>query len=402
LSSDNHQYCILDKDSNCIEKPINCAEAYTDKEMCLKIAKASNSNKRCAFGYTTLSPSTKICYEEYIRCEDYLGTSMSECEGINLYDGKKCNWESSSSATGTNITRCRSAFKTCKDAKTKEECKLIGKTGVTDSDTKVCDWIGSSCDENYKYCSDYRGDDVNVCANIKPYDESGEQLDIGFKCIIDETDVGCEKVPLTCEDAGDSRSLCETYSQYIKDNDKKFCVYTTPTDPEDGYCHPHYRKCEYIKHSSELSSCGTNIIEGYIQGSCVLENNKCVTKDICAKIGSTYTSNKDFFIKRFNANCSFTTAGKFKYKENSFNEITFYSNSSNNKEICENMQASKPYKKCALKEDQKGCEEVYKEYSYSTAGISYSTSPDASSQGNSSGFIEKGLYLILSLLCLLI
>ena len=66
------------------------------------------------------------------------------------------------------------------------------------------------------------------------------------------------------------------------------------------------------------------------------------------------------------------------------------------------MQASKPYKKCSLKEDQTGCEEVYKEYNYSTVGISYSTSPEASSQGNSSGFIEKGLYLILSLLCLLI
>ena len=402
LSSDNHQYCILDKDSKCIEKPINCDEAHTDKEMCLKIAKASNSNKRCAFGYAPPSYSTEMCYEEYIRCEDYIGTSGDECERINLYDGKKCKWESSSGATGTNINRCRSAFKTCEDAKTKEECKLIAKTGVTDPDTKVCDWIGSSCEENYKYCSDYRGSNGSVCSNIKPYDESGEQLDIGFKCIIVDNDVGCEKVPLTCEDAGESRSLCESYSQYIKDNDKKFCVFDKPNDPNNECCHSHYKKCEYIKHSSELSSCSTNIIEGYIEGACVEENNKCVTKDICSKIWSTYNSKKDFFIKRFNANCSFTSDGKFKYTENSFNEITFYSNNSNNKEICENMQASKPYKKCSLKEDQTGCEEVYKEYNYSTVGISYSTSPEASSQGNSSGFIEKGLYLILSLLCLLI
>jgi len=406
LSSDNNQYCILDKDSKCIEKPINCTEALYDEEMCLKIAKSTDSNKRCAFGETSTSPSTKMCYEEYIRCEDYIGNSQYECERINLYDGKKCEWETTT-GTGTTQKICRSTFKTCSNAKTKEECKLIARTGVTDPDRKVCDWSGSSCFENYKYCSDYRGTVSNVCKKIKPYDESGDNVDIGFKCFIDNNDnVGCEKVPVECGDAGQSRSLCESYSQYIKDNDKKFCVY----DDNSDSCKSYYRKCEYIKHSEEVtSSCTNNIIEGYIVGACGLDDTgtKCVTKNICSKLASTYSSNKDFFVKRINPNCSYgysslTSPNIFKYGEKTCKQTTFYTNSTNNKEICESMMASTPYKKCILKEDGSACDEVYREFNYSTAGISYSRAPDNVTQENSSHFIEKGMHLFMALICLLI
>ena len=66
------------------------------------------------------------------------------------------------------------------------------------------------------------------------------------------------------------------------------------------------------------------------------------------------------------------------------------------------MEASEPYKKCVLKEDQSGCEEVYRVLEYSSANISYAKPPDASSEGNSSGFIGKGIHLIMAFLCLLI
>ena len=402
LSSDTNQYCILDKDSKCIEKPINCTEA-PNKEMCLKVAKASDSNKRCAYGLIPPDYSQTGCYEEYIRCEDYSGTNESECEQINLYDGKKCKWESSSGTTSTNIKRCISNFKTCLQATTEEECKLIAKTGVSDPERKVCEWIGG-CTENYKYCSDYRGTSTSTCSDIKPYDESGEKLDIGFKCSLEERSVGCQKVPVKCEDAKQSRSLCESYSQYIKDSDKKFCVYDETPLPDGSYCHSHYRKCEYIKHSLELASCPNNIIEGYIENACQLDDSgtKCITKNICSKLGDTYLRKRDFFVKRINANCSYLSPNGFKYKEQSCNQVTFYSNSTENKEICENITASKPYFKCVLKEDQSGCKEVYNEFNYSTASISYSTPPDASSQENSSGLIEKGIYLIMALFCLLV
>ena len=402
LSSDTSQYCILDKDSKCIEKPVNCTEALYNEEMCLKIAKAIDSNKRCAFGYTPTSNGRKVCYEEYIRCEDYPGTDKDECEDIMLYDGKKCKWEGSSGAT--NINRCISDFKTCRDAKTKEECKLINITGVIDPERKVCDWIAPNCIENYKYCSDYRGTNDITCANIKPYDESGEKLDIGFKCKLIHNSIGCEKVPVECEDAGESRSLCESYSQYIKDYNKKFCVFDDYPDPDGKYCHSHYRKCEYIKDKDFSNNiCTNNIIEGYIRGACVVKTGKCVTENICSKFTQTFKSKQDFFIRRANANCSYDSVESvFKYTEKSCENVVFYSNDTNNREICENMTTTKSYKKCILKEDHSGCIEVYREFNYSTAGISYSTPPDASTQENSSGIIEKGIYFIMFLICFLI
>ena len=51
---------------------------------------------------------------------------------------------------------------------------------------------------------------------------------------------------------------------------------------------------------------------------------------------------------------------------------------------------------------RKKLEEVYRELEFSTSSNSYSTPPDASNQGNSSGFIEKGIHLIMALFCLLI
>ena len=52
-------------------------------------------------------------------------------------------------------------------ATTEEECKLVAKIGVTDPERKICDWYipsgldTGSCIENYKYCSDYRGNNDN-------------------------------------------------------------------------------------------------------------------------------------------------------------------------------------------------------------------------------------------------
>ena len=277
---------------------------------------------------------------------------------------KKCEWESISGTTGM----CRSTFKTCGDETTKEECKLKFKTGVTDPERKVCDWdeSASKCFENYKYCSDYRGNNTSFCAGIKPYDESGDNVDIGFKCTLDETDVGCQKVPVECEDAKDSRSLCESYCQNIKDSDKEFCVYDSARSPGQR-CYSQYRKCEYIQHPQEIGRCTANIIEGYIKDACEVKDSKCVTKkyyndNIYSILASTYNSIKDFFAKRINPNWSFSSpsssssgTSKFEYKENTCNDTTFYTNSTENKDICENMTASIPYKKCALKEDGSGC-----------------------------------------------
>ena len=409
LSNGNQQYCILDKDTQCIEKPINCSEAYNQDD-CLNIAKAGDINKRCAY-------KGSKCVEEYIRCEDYPGTSSSECESIQLYDGKTCKWMSTSTGTSITNNHCISQFKTCEDAKTEEECKLIEKTGVDDPERKVCDWIGSGsnpCNVNYKYCSDYRGTDNVTCEKIKPYDESGNNIDVGFKCYY-EPNVGCQKVPLECKDAGSNAVLCELYSEYIKDKDKKHCVLDGIDSSNQPLCRAHYKECKYYESEGDLNSCEENIIQGYIRGVCENNNGVCEQKRDCS---SKFTSPTSTLVltdppnsigiyykglcEKNSYKCEYDlNSGKCTNKEIDCGSIKFYNNDTNNKDICEKMEVTEPYKKCVLKEDFSGCKQEYRELNYSTGYNSYLTPPDASTQGNSSNYIRKGIHLIIVLLCLL-
>ena len=401
LSPTNRSYCILDKDMKCKERPLFCEEAFGEDE-CLYIAKANDTNRRCAYDNVNGK-----CYEEYIRCEDWIpnnnsGSSPSsgstDCSDIKLYNGKKC--------TNNSMERCYSDFKECEDAKTEEECKLIAKTGVTDPERKVCAWFKNEpikCQETFKYCSDYRkicGLSDNSCENfcenkIKPYDESGENIDIRFKCIY-EDDIGCQRAPVECNDTTNPIE-CDLFSQYIKDKDKRHCVYYNKK------CHKHSRKCQDVEGGS--SECRNNIIENNIIDACNYDNNnnECVEKHDCyekATIISTYY--KEMLCLTINPNCTYS-GGKCIYtEENTCKKIKFYSNETTNKETCEKMVATDPRKKCTLKKDLSGCEEVYRELEFSTSSNSYSTPPDASNQGNSSGFIEKGIHLIMALFCLLI
>ena len=406
LAPYNRPFCILDKDTKCIERPLYCSEAFSEDD-CLKRAKASENNKKCAYNTNT---GTEKCYEEYLRCEDYLETSG--CSGIKLYDGKTCKYETNTNSN-LNTYRCRTNYKKCNQAYTKEECKLMSKTGVSDTERKVCDYNedDSECIETFKFCSDYR----EICASgdnnckdfcekrIKPYDESGENIDISSKCNY-EDGVGCQRVPVECSDAGDNPILCDTFSQYIKDKDKKYCVFY------GGTCTTHYKKCEDYEYSTDTPSCQGNIIEGYKIGACGRNSsNHCVEKKDCSLFinpaSSTSNPTAASFYKELcesiNPNCTYTSDAKCNFVEKTCSGTKFYSDNENNKEICENMQASEPYKKCALKEDKSGCEEIYRELDFSTAYISYTT-PDNTTQGNSSGFITNGIHLILALLALLI
>lgn len=426
-SESNLPFCVLDKDSKCIERPFLCSEAFTEED-CLHIAKASNDNKRCSWAYQDCSSSwcepirsINTCYEEYIRCEDYLGSGESTstsitisenvCKNIILYNGNICKWESS---------RCRSNNKICEDANTEEECKLIAESGVSDSERKVCAWVGTQCIETYKYCSDYRcikdtTNCINFCQNnIKPYDEEGKNLSIGFKCYYEDK-VGCQKVKVECKDAKNNPLLCESYNDFIYDNNKTYCGFF------EGKCREYYKRCEDVEFTSSTSNsvCTNNIVkDGNIYKLCEIIGGKCVEKTNCPisnimtlNTPITPTSQPFNFYKdlceKIHPNCSFTyeesdpSNYECKFTKKTCKETKFYVDEIGNQEICERMQASKPYKKCVLKEDKSGCEEIYKELSYSTSSTSYSESPDGNSQESSSVLITKGAYFILIFLCLL-
>ena len=404
-------YCVFDKDNQCVERELNCSETFNEED-CLHIAKASDPNKKCAF-----NKDSKVCYEEYIRCEDYIGKSESNCTKIRLYNGLQCEYD-------YNSERCRTRNKFCQEARTKEECKLIAKTGVSDPNRKVCDIIGSSCKEIFKYCSDYRGTTPSDCKNIKPYEFEGEKLDKYSKCELEQETKKCQRVPMDCGYGNDNPMLCNEISPNIKNNLTKYCRYVkddgSGVEDVKNKCIEDYKTCddykgysnsydatqphdseEYMEYERNKEVCEKIIPKGYETGHCkyTLDNNiyKCTANDKCINLLETPNKYRELCYQG-NSTCTYDSNGCYE-KEMPCKEIRFYDESENNEKICQIAETSKPYKICVLKEDKSGCEEVYRELSFSTAYSSYSEPPGTKSEESSN--LIKGINMITILLFLL-
>ena len=215
---------------------------------------------------------------------------------------------------------------------------------------------------------------------------------------------------MECSDAKTNPILCESFNEYIKDKDKMHCVFY------GGNCIAQYRKCEDVENNDE---CANNIIEGYFIGACGVDDNKCKTKKDCRLFippsslpsapstpsPSEIHSNKYYktICESINPNCTYMESGECEFEKKSCDETNFYSvDGETNKEICENIEASKPYKKCILKEDKSGCEEIYREFDYSNAYISYKNTSDNANQGSSSWLNTNKIILLIAILYLLI
>ena len=394
LSPKRNSYCVLDKDSVCKERDFFCVEAY-DRYDCLIYAKPTDDTKKCVW-------DGSVCKEEYKGCEDYVekkSNSENTCDTLEVYNGKKCYY---------NSDKCTSKNKICSEATSKEECKLIEKTGVSDPDRKYCEWYststGSYCRENYKYCSDYRPISSSIvptikstCEDIKPYNPETNTLDLAYKCAVKDSKVGCEKVPKKCSEAGSNKILCDLISPLIKDNRIKYCAFI------QGRCVEHYKTCELVDElklsSSDTSLCDQNIPERhYFADICehYTSNSKikCRTKTTSfCKLFNT-DAYQDLCLS-INPNCSYY--GGYCYNNTkSCNYIKFYTQDDNNKAICEAIKPSDEDKICVLKEDKSGCEEVYRE------SIPFIYADNANSNSNSAFKLNaNGMQIILILLSLL-
>lgn len=394
-SPTTHSNCVLDADLTCKERTFPCTEAY-NKEDCLFYAKPVDNTKRCAF-------YDNACHEIYQRCEDYTGNDADECEDLKLYNGKKCVFESD---------RCRSKDKICEEALNGDECKLISKTGVSDPNKKVCDYIGFSitptggsptteyrCIENFKYCSDYRGKDQITCENIKPYDETGNYVDETSKCELNDdidndsssTDL-CQRVSKQCSEAQNAVQ-CANISLKIKDNHKKYCVYI------NDICVGSYKSCEYVPYYTESDTCIDTIPENYLSSYCVaepysLDRYECTTKKTCDNFDENHYAN---LCREIHTNCSYSFVDKTCTMKNIYycSDKKFYTASDENEEVCKSLEVTSPNYVCKLKADKSACEEILKDEYYNT----YINSNQQKSS-SSAGFIEKGIHLIMALLCL--
>ena len=386
-------HCVLEDDLNCTERTFPCSEV-TDKEDCLFYAKPIDSKKRCVY-------NSGYCYEVYEKCEDYLGNIDSECEGLNLFNGKKCVFESN---------KCVSKNKTCEEATTQDECELIAKTGVSDPNKKVCDFLtftitegGSSytesrCVENYKYCSNYRGNDVTTCENIKPYDETGTYIDETAKCqIFDDIDGDnskdlCQKVTKGCSDANNPVQ-CDRISPKIKDNNIKYCAFI------DGSCTEYYKKCNEISTSNTPDNCENNIPENYLTSHCkaALSSSgryySCGTKSNCDSFKETYYAN---YCQSIHNNCSYSSYDNTCSLKTIYHcsDKIFYEVNEENEAVCNSLEVSSPNHICVLNEEKSACKEILK----NITSTSSSSSSDSSNQGNSVELLVKRIPLVLILL----
>jgi len=395
-SPTTHSNCVLDADLKCKERTFPCTEAY-NKEDCLFYAKPVDSTKRCVY-------YNDACHEIYQRCEDYTGNNADECEDLELYNGKKCVFESD---------RCRSKDKICEEALNSDECKLISKTGVSDPNKKVCDYITFSitledgksdtedrCIENFKYCSDYRGRDQTTCENIKPYDESGNYVDETSKCELNDdidedgrsTDL-CQRISKECSDAQNAVQ-CAKISLKIKDNHKKYCAYINDN------CVQNYKVCEYVPNSSFRGSCTNTIPENYLSYYCEAESlssgrYKCVSKKTCDHFDEDHYAN---LCREIHTNCSYSFTDKTCTMKNIYycSDKKFYTASDENEEVCKSLEVTSPNYVCNLKADKSACEEILKDEYYQTY-----INQNQQESSSSSEFIGKGIHLIMILLCLL-
>ena len=383
ISPKTNSSCILDKDSKCIERTFHCSEVYNEYD-CLYFAKPFDENKKCAFDRS----HSPVCYEEYLNCEDYADTDATICSDIILYNGKKCE---------IYLDKCKTISKTCEDANSKEECKMIAHTGVYDPEKMVCDYIdGVGCRGVYKYCSDYRGDwsysdAVTNCTRIKPYDKTGEHIDNTSKCVFEDASVGCERVPKKCSDAGSNPIMCEYISPFIKDNKVKHCVFS------GGSCKEYFKTCEDYNKNVEQNKCENNIVlENQLTHLCEFQTvdgiNKCVTKKECP---SFVANDYKYLCYNINSNCSYDDTYNICYeKEKTCSQMKFYKDSDENEALCQSFEVTNPNQICALKEDRSGCELVYKESIFAPK-----PPQESNEEGNASQFLVKGISFVLILLC---
>ena len=311
------------------------------------------------------------CLETYKKCEYYDGGVESICENIIQINGKKCYYTSK---------KCKTRNKICTEALTnKEECLLITKKGVMDPDTRICDMYGGYCKESYKYCSDYRGTDQSFCTNIKPYDETGENIDPTSVCVYDYTnsvnyydshrDVGCRRELHDCSYADSNDILCEMISRKleISSNNKKYCAFI------GGSCSEEYQTCESYDEEEyttfDGTKCTNNKPKNYLTHKCVTKTTDgktlCVTEEEtkdCSLFNTKYppTSTKDYkyFCTSLKPYCLYTSGSCLK---KSCSEYTFDTADDNNAIRCKEIAVSDSNKMCALNSDKKGCEEIDKE-----------------------------------------
>lgn len=388
----SHAKCVLDKDFKCKERAFHCFEAFSEED-CHFYAKANSDDKRCIY-------SGNECREVYKSCEEFIEKDKTACEALVLYNGKKCVYESD---------KCVSKDKICTEANNEDECKLMALTGigVADPERKVCDFLNyntvgpSSCQENYKFCSDYRGIEDRKCELIKPYDETGTYIDITSECEINDSGL-CQRISKDCSAGNRNPIQCAELSLKIRDNHEKFCAYIGDS------CIEYYKNCgDIILESGTPDSTCTNYLpKNYLTSRCEVETDdngkrKCVEKKTCDAFKEEYYGD---LCSNFNQNCTYSFSSSSSYSSCNLetskvcDSMVFYTQRNDNETVCNSLETDSPNQICTYKKGTSRCELKFKELpSYQTE-----ETHKQEDSGESSALIKNTINLTLILLSLLL
>lgn len=339
LNIDYTKQCVFNEDT-CEEKNLNECFDYIpgkNKLYCTNI-KLSKDKRKCAF-------NNNNCVEQYLKCDDYTESDKKTCESIIIDDDlNKCGL--------VNDKSCQQIPKLCNDytGTDENECSQYS----TDNSKKKCYIINEKCTEHYIYCSDYHGNDKDICESIIPHSEDGEDFLDYYKCVL--TDDGCIKTPRDCSEA----KTAEDCNNITPIDTKKACVFS------DSVCTEQYKDCDYDE-NVEKDICESIILSD--------SNSKCVFKEgeteedpnTCTKEAKTC---EDFKIESLKNTCQNISPTNIRKKcifsNNSCVESTktcleLSNNPNVNENICKSSTTSDPSNKiCSLKANKSGCEEVNK------------------------------------------
>ena len=223
-------------------------------------------------------------------------------------------------------------------------------------ENKLCFYEDGKCVSRYIICSAYKGKDKATCESYIPYDESEKQSLSSWKKCTMEGDV-CTMKSKECKDATSSNE-CTVLNNYISTSNKK-CVYN------NDKCIEQWKDCASYYNNAET-------IEKNICESIILTDNKSkckftqsTPKNICESVSKVcsdfiiddYKDNCPSYSPSFNRRCIYSNSA---CKENKKTCLELANEVNANSDICSGAPTSSSSKRCALKNDNTGCEEVNK------------------------------------------
>ena len=381
--SSNYQKCKI-KNSKCTEVYKECDEYDPNGSLSCTSLYGGSSLKHCVL-------QNQNCKAHYEKCEYFTtGVDKAKCEAnIPSTDYHKCIWDSANNlckevpkdckdysstyfyscnsltpsstdkicVSAENSNYCEEIYKTCdlyntkETSKTKAGCektKIYSDTGNFD-ETKICEFIGTTCSARDKVCEDMI--DSYDCRNFSPKDSNKICVYRGNQCITQykTCDLYNSKVAEVDKKKEDCEAI-QVYSESTNSFDNHYyCSYSGTT------CSQEERKCEDFTEESECENFSPSD-----KTICVFNQNACKEQYKTCEIYNSEVTDKNKedceAIKIYDY--GFDTSSKCVFNEGACSKTKKDCSEFTDSNSCNYHEPNDENKKCRFIQDK--CEEQYK------------------------------------------